>query len=323
VTPLDGQYLVDRWAAFRAQPSKFSAQQNAGGVTPPPGYTNYLGMTSLSAYASVAADYFGINQAIEGFNVADLAWGTASAKPITMSFWARSSLAGLHGGAIRNNGGTRNYVFSYTIASANTWEFQTVTIPGDTAGTWLANNGIGLQAWFDLGSGSDLTGAAGSWGATGFVRPTGSVSVVGTNGATSLVTGVQIEAGSVATPFEIRDYGRELMMSQRYLPSLSSISTTDYFDEGYTSSTTNVFALFEFLVAPRVPPTGLTVSAASHFTVIMSSGTTVVPTSLAFGAASFKTARYSLAGTGFTANLPCQIYFNNASGRILFTGCEL
>jgi hypothetical protein len=226
ITPLDGQYSLDRWACFRAQASKYSVQQNAGAVTPPAGFTNYLGITSLSAYASLAGDYFGFNQAIEGFNVADLAWGTASAKPVTMSFWARSSLTGLHGGAIRNNGGTRNYVFSHTIANANTWEFKTITIPGDTAGTWLTNNSIGAQVWFDLGSGSNSTGAAGSWGATGFVRPTGSVSVVGTNGATFQVTGVHFEAGSVATPFEMRPYGTELALCQRYYEIIDVLYST-------------------------------------------------------------------------------------------------
>ena len=250
VTPTDGQYTLDRWGCYRSQASKYSVQQNAGAVTPPAGFTNYLGATSLSAYSSLAADYFGFNQAIEGFNVADLAWGTASAKPVTLSFWARSSLTGLHGGTIRNNGGTRNYVFSHTIASANTWEFKTITIPGDTTGTWLTNNGIGAQVWFDLGSGSNSTGAADSWGATGFVRPTGSVSVVGTSGATFYITGVQLEAGSVATPFERRPYGTELALCQRYfyqqvnyMGQSAPYSSENTGAHGYGTGTTTVYRI--------------------------------------------------------------------------------
>jgi hypothetical protein len=226
VTPLDGQTTLDRWTAFRAQASKFSVQQNAGAVTPPTGFTNYAGVVSLSAYSSLSGDYFGFQQSIEGFNSADFQFGTAAAQTITVSFWVRSSLTGTFGGALRNSGNTRNFCFSYSVAAANTWEFKTITILGDTTGTWVTNNGLGIQVWFDLGSGSSLTGSPGSWGATQIIRPTGSVSLVGTNGATFYITGVQFEAGSVATPFERRDYGRELMMCQRYYAEVSATPTS-------------------------------------------------------------------------------------------------
>ena len=216
ITPLDAQYSVDRWGCYRSQASKYSVQQNAGAVTPPAGFTNYLGATSLSAYSSVSSDYFGIAQSVEGLNFADLAFGTANARAVTLSFWVRSSLTGTHGGSLRNSANNRTYCFSYSVAAANTWEFKTITVPGDTTGTWLATNGVGINVWFDLGSGSTATGAAGSWNASNVIRPTGSVSVVGTSGATWQVTGVQLEAGSVATPFERRPYGTELALCQRY-----------------------------------------------------------------------------------------------------------
>lgn len=216
ITPLDGQFSVDRWACFRSQASRYSVQQNAGSVTPPPGFTNYLGATSLSAYSSVASDYFGISQSIEGLNVADLAFGTANAQSVTLSFWVRSSLTGTLGGSLRNSAINRSYVFSYTVSAANAWEYKTITIPGDTAGTWFTNNGLGINVWFDLGSGSTATAAAGSWSASNAIRPTGSVSLVGTNGATFYVTGVQLEPGTVATPFERRMFGNELALCQRY-----------------------------------------------------------------------------------------------------------
>ena len=216
VTPTNGQFTVDRWNGYASQASKFSVQRNAGSVTPPAGFTNYLGVTSLSAYSVLAADYFSINQPIEGFNTADLAWGTASAATVTLSFWVRSSLTGTFGGSLQNGNQDYCYPFSYTVSSANTWEQKTVTILGPTSGTWLTANQGGIYLSFSLGVGSTNSGTAGSWTSGLRLSATGATSVVGTNGATFYITGVQLEAGSVATPFERRDYGRELIMCYRY-----------------------------------------------------------------------------------------------------------
>jgi hypothetical protein len=218
-------YSLDRWYINNnTGASRFSWQQNAGSVTPPTGFTNYLGVTSSGAYSVTATNVIGIRQPIEGFNVSDLGWGTANAKTVTLSFWVRSSLTGTFGGAILNSGATRSYPFSYTISSANTWTSISVTIAGDTTGTWLTNNGIGLDIYWNLGTGSTYSGTAGSWSGSSFYSATGATSVVGTSGATFYITGVQLEVGSVATPFERRDYGRELAMCQRYAYKLGSIS---------------------------------------------------------------------------------------------------
>jgi hypothetical protein len=216
VTPTTYQYTVDRWAADPTAASKFSVQQNAGSVTPPAGFRNYLGITSLSAYSASSSDYFALTQTIEGFNVADLNFGTANASTFTISFWVRSSLTGTFGGSLLNSGASRGYVFSYTINASNTWEYKTVTVAGDQSGTWATTNGNGIQLNFSLGAGSNWTGSAGAWGGSRLYAPTGSVSVVGTNGATFYITGVQLEAGSVATSFERRHYGQELALCQRY-----------------------------------------------------------------------------------------------------------
>jgi hypothetical protein len=215
VTPVDGQYTLDRWLTVVTQTSKLSIQQNAGSVTPPTGFTNYLGVTSLSAYSITASDFFTVRQYIEGFNTADLAYGTANAQTVTLSFWVRSSLTGTFGGVIFNSAANRTYVFSYTISAANTWEQKTITITGDTTGTWLTNNGTGLAVDFTLASGSNFTRSAGSWSTSGFAV-TGTTSVVGTNGATWYVTGTQLEIGTSATPFERRLYNQELANCQRY-----------------------------------------------------------------------------------------------------------
>ena len=208
-------YVIDRFYGYGTVASKFSIQQNAGAVTPPAGFTNYLGSTSLSAYSVSASDEFSLGQHVEGFNTADLAWGTANAQSIAISFWARSSLTGTFGGSIRNANNTRSYVFTYSISAANTWEYKTIVIPGDTSGTWVTNNGIGLRLNWSLGMGSSLSTTSGSWQAGSFVSATGAVSVVGTNGATLYITGVQLEA-ETATPFERRPIGTEIQLCQRY-----------------------------------------------------------------------------------------------------------
>jgi hypothetical protein len=216
VTPSSsGTYTLDRWVTYLSQASKFSVQQNTASVTPPVGYTKYLGATSSSAYTVLTGDYFVIAHPIEGQNVADLAWGTANAATVTLSFWVHSSLTGTFGGALSNTS-TRSYPFTYTISTANTWEYKTITIAGDTTGTWLTTNATGISVYFSLGAGATFSSTAGAWAAGNYVSATGATSVVGTNGATFYITGVQLEVGSTATSFDYRPYGTELALCQRY-----------------------------------------------------------------------------------------------------------
>jgi hypothetical protein len=218
------QYTVDRWQALAVPTTKYTVQQNAGAVTPPVGFTNYLGATSTSEYSVVSTDRCGIRQFIEGYNVADLGWGTANAQPVTISFWVRSSLTGTFGGSVGNDAGNRNYPFSYAINAANTWEQKSVTIAGDTTGTWDTTTATGINLIFGLGVGSTYSDTAGAWSSSLFYSSTGAVSVIGTNGATWYITGVQLEAGSTASPFAHENYGDTLQKCQRYfaniLPSL-------------------------------------------------------------------------------------------------------
>lgn len=219
-------YTLDRWNYYVTQGSKFTVQQNAGSVTPPIGFSNYLGVTSTSAYSVVSGDLFSLNQPIEGFNTADLAWGTANAKTVTLSFWVYSSLTGTFGGSILNNAYNRSYPFTYTVSSANTWTQISITIAGDTTGTWVgATNGVGLRINFSLGTGSTYSGTAGSWSGSQYWSATGATSVVGTSGATFYITGVQLEKGSTATSFDYRPYGTELMLCQRYYEQSYDIGT--------------------------------------------------------------------------------------------------
>jgi hypothetical protein len=217
VTPTSSGYTLDRWQAVLSQASKYSVQQNAGAVTPPAGYKNYLGVTSLSAYSVGAGDFFTLTQYVEGLNAFDLGFGLATASTVTLSFWVRSSLTGSFGGSLQNSAQNRCYPFTYTINSANTWEQKTVTIAGDTSGTWLTDTGRGIGVVFGLGVGSTYgSGTAGSWVGSQVFVPSGSTSVVGTSGATFYITGVQLEKGSTATSFDYRPYGTELQLCQRY-----------------------------------------------------------------------------------------------------------
>jgi hypothetical protein len=252
VTPVDGQYTLDRFVSGMTQSAKYSVQQVTDAPT---GFNFSLKVTSLSSFAVGAGDTFLISQHLEGFNTADFAFGTASAATVTLSFWVKSTLTGSFGGTLENSAQNRAYPFGYTINSASTWEYKTVTIAGDTTGTWVgATNGVGLRVRFGLGSGANFMATAGAWTGSDKVQPTGTVSVVGTNAATWQITGVQLEVGTVATSFDYRDYGRELMMCQRYYYRL--IPTTDGpFVDGYNTATANVFQTLYFPVQMRATPT--------------------------------------------------------------------
>ena len=217
-------YPVDRWPVYGSVANKLTAQRSS---TAPTGFSNSVLITSSAATSFGSTDEYSIWQKIEGFNVADFGWGTASAATVTLSFWVRSSLTGTFGGGATNGAYNRSYVFSYTISAANTWEYKTVTIPGDTTGTWITNNGNGLYLAFDLGSGTSLRAAAGSWGAGYYIAPTGATSVLATNAATFYITGVQLEKGSTATSFDYRPYGTELALCQRYYFQFSASGLSD------------------------------------------------------------------------------------------------
>jgi len=263
-----GLFLADRFQVSNSggETAAFNLQRDSDA---PAGFTNSIRLTVTTAQASMAANQrVEIRQRIEGFNVADFNFGAASAATVTLSFWVRTSIAGTHGGSIFNGAANRSYPFAYTVNAANTWEFKTITLAGDTTGTWAKDNSSGLVVNWCMGAGADRLGTAGAWNSNQNFGVTGQVQVIATSGATFQLTGVQLEAGSVATPFERRPFGTELALCQRYYYKLQATSLNAFFGVGFCDSTTGAFGITHFPVPMRAAPSALEQSGtASHYQV--------------------------------------------------------
>jgi hypothetical protein len=258
----DGSYVVDRFVAVNSTDGTFSGQQVSDA---PSGFINSLKWTTTAADTSLsAAQYASVRHYIEGLNVIDLNWGATAASAgktaatVTLSFWVKSSLTGTFSGALANSAYDRSYPFNYTINSASTWEQKTITIAGDTSGTWLTTNGIGIRLYMSLGAGSNFTGTASVWNAAGYTASTtGTTSVIGTLNATWQITGVQLEKGSTATSFDYRPYGTELALCQRYYWKLKQNNTSNEFTFGIgaVGSSKDTFFIVNNPVQMRSAPT--------------------------------------------------------------------
>jgi len=268
----------DRWAYQTTVASKFTVAQS---TTAPTGFINSLLVTSSSAYSPSTGDVLNICQAIEGLNITDLAWGTANAKTITISFWVNCSLTGTFGGSLLNSSANYAYPFTYTISSANTWEQKTITITGPTSGTWLTTNGVGIFIWFNMGIGTTLAGTAGSWSANNYQGATGATNVVGTNGATFYITGVQLEKGSTATSFDYRPYGTELLLCQRYCENIIASGTNPPLWSIQAGSSTNARGGYFYKVQKRASPSFTNLIGTSYISQFASGNFTPSAVNLA------------------------------------------
>lgn len=323
VTPADAAYTLDRWRFSTSQASKFTVQQS---TTAPAGFRNSMLITVASAVSPSAGDAFGIFQPIEGFNFADMAFGSASAQTISISFWARSSLTGTFSGMLFNSAANRVYCFTYTINSANTFEYKTVTVTGDTTGTWLTDNGSGLSLYFDLGSGSNAAGTANVWSSSVVRRTSGSVQLVATAGATLYITGVQLEKGSTATSFDFRSYGQELALCQRYYWNMVSTGAP-YMPFGGVGAALNTGSAAIPFSSPVPMRTAPSVSASTGSALILSNdgiGTVAVPTTgvsmLYVGHPSNYQVGVTTAAGALTANRPYSLFaYNNTTMSVTFS----
>jgi hypothetical protein len=278
-------YPVDRFFVGNSTDGAFSAQQDSSAPT---GFINSTKITVTTADASVTTTQaLQFRHIIEGTNVADLAWGTANAKTVTLSFWVRSSLTGTFGGVFNNSAFNRSYPFTYTISVADTWEYKTITVSGDTSGTWLTTNGTGLNIRFGLGVGPDRSGTAGAWAGASYISATGATSVIGTLNATWYITGVQLEVGTVATPFERRPYGTELALCQRYYQKVFPQASNVQLGAGFNTLTTSSRHVLNFIVEMRIAPTALETSGtAGDYVVNTKDGNIACSAVPSFGSAS-------------------------------------
>jgi hypothetical protein len=320
VNAADGQYFTDRFVCADSVDNKFTGQQSS---TAPAGFSNSLLLTSSSAYSVSSTDYFLLNQNIEGFNVADLGWGTASAKTVTLSFWVQSSLTGTFGGVLNNSANDRSYAYTYTISAANTWEYKSVTIAGDTTGTWVTNNGLGLRVRWSLGAGSTRSTSAGSWQAGLYLSATGATSVVATNGATFYITGVQLEVGSTATSFDYRPYGTELNLCQRYFVKYCGNANYEYvpYATCIAVNSTQAYGNLSFPQQMRSLPS---ISGSNLRFTNESAGyaiTSIIGSGAVYGS-QWQTEIY-VVSTGLSTSLPLFIQANNSTSAYVYLSAEL
>jgi hypothetical protein len=270
-TPTSGNYGLDRYRYFVSQASKITAQQSS---TVPTGFSTSFLQTVASAVTPGSSDYFVFQQNIEGYNIADMQFGTASAATFTVSFWVRSSVTGTYSVYLANASVNRTYLANYTVIAANTWEQKTITITGDTTGTWGNTNGGGIMIGWDLGSGSTYNGTANAWQAGQYYRTSSSVNWISTAGATFYITGVQLEKGSTATSFDYRPYGTELQLCQRYFAKLTPYSANPYttWGAGFLWATTSCNLYIKYPTTMRASPTlgysgNIWVASASNYTI--------------------------------------------------------
>jgi hypothetical protein len=308
-------YAVDRFFVASQTDGVTTSQQVSDAPT---GFTKSLKVTVTTADASLsAAQRLVVNHGLEGLNMADLNWGSGTAKTVTLSFWVKSSVTGTYSVGFRTGTAGTSYITSYVINSANTWEQKTITIPGATIGTWVTdNNTWGYLIW-NLGIGSDFNSSTlNSWvSVTNGQGSTSHTSLMSTLNATWQISGIQLEVGNQATPFDYRDYANELRMCQRYYVDLANnggSTQNSYRCVGFASTytTTQGSYVIQVPVPMRVLPS-LTQAGTMY---LQNLGTTSV--------SSFA-GPYSMAGTiiegdftmvgAVTANITAVLRWNNSS----------
>lgn len=317
----DGIYGVDRFVCSKGGSTNNLTMQQS--TTAPTGFKNSLLLTAGTGVAVGSTNYAAMGQIIEGLNIADFNLGTSSSVPFTLSFWVRSSLTGTFGVSFRNSAAQATYCATYTISSANTFEFKTVTIPAGAinSGTWLTTNGAGVGVFWDLGVGSTYSGTANQLNTgANYFGVTGTTKLTETTGATFYITGVQLEAGTTATPFENRLYGTELALCQRYYAKLTSLGQYAAFASGYVSSASSADLFLKYPVQMRA-------AATVNYSTVRINTATVTPavTSLGGGYSGSDSAfqTFAASGGGMTTGQGCLIVSNNSTSGYIDLSAEL
>ena len=314
VTSTAAFYSVDRYRlSGQNSDGVFSAQQ----VTDAPaGFVNSLKITVTTADSSLtSAQTYSVRQRIEGYNIADLAWGTASASPVTLSFWVKSSVTGTFGGSLNSSASARSYPYTYTISAANTWEYKTVTIAGSTSGTWSTDNTAGITLWFGLGIGTDASGTAGTWADVSYISATGATNLMATGSATWQVTGVQLEKGSTATSFDYRPYGTELALCQRYYQIIAT-GNVKMIGVGFYGTSTYVGATLPLVVTMRTSPTVASSTGTDYYSFYRQSVDDRLNSLTLNIASPYVLSIYNNTDASGTSGVAGELYTNNAAAYL-------
>ena len=301
-------------------------QEQSTDVPSGQGFINSLKTTVNTVDSSIAAgDYYGLEFPLEGQNVNSVSgFGTSGAKNLTLSFWVKSSVTGNYSVSFQNGSFNTSYVSKYTISSADTWEKKTISIDAKTDGTWVTTNAKGVRLWFSLGTGSTFsTSNEQTWESANYVHITGTTQWVSNASATFFITGVQLEIGDTATPFEHEGYGTTLAKCQRYLPALNHQGNGMY-ATGKAFSSTGARIFYQFKVPPRTNPTGISISAAGDFKITNANDALNTVTAMTFQTGTNVGCRMAVnVASGLTAGHATELYIQSSSAQILFTGVEL
>jgi hypothetical protein len=256
-------YTLDRWFSTDNTGASVTVSQDSDA---PNGFTNSAKITVNTPDTSLATNSACLlRQNIEGVNFSQCSFGSGSAKDITISFWVKSSITGQYSVAINNSSYDRSYVTGYTVSSANTWEYKSVKIAGDTSGTWLTSFSIGAAIHFPVAVEAGKVTSGDAWTSGFNYGVTGQVNFVGTSGATFQITGVCLNVGDSAIDFPHESYGETLAKCERYF---QLDFRTGYYLEGNNSGKYVGFNFPEMRAAPTATRTADSISSREVGTTI-------------------------------------------------------
>ena len=318
-------FVYDRWGAYY---NAINVVEYLASTDTPNG-TLFAG--SIKCAVSGASGGFSdfseayIQQKIEGHNCRPLSWGSSEAKSAVLSFWVKSNVTGTYSVSFLNNAEDRVYVATYTIDSSNMWEQKFITVPGDTGGSWAYTNTVGVNVRFNLDSTPGQSGSANVWRATAGAPSTAQTSLMETDGAQFLLTGVQLEQNYQVTPFEHRPIGVELALCQRYYYRASIDATNRAFCLGWADSATVFVGTVPFPQRMRTRPTALETTGTASNYMAVGPAATMTATSVVFDGTTsdFQGTIVLSGGGGLTTGRGGQIRSNTSSTSYFAWSAEL
>ena len=316
-------YIIDRFVVGSFNGNTITFTQDSD-VPSGQGFTKSMKATNTTGTAASVFEF--ICQRMEGLDTAQLNFGTSSAKQITLSFFVKSSVTGTYNVALRNNANDRGYVADYTISSANTWEKKVITIPGDTTGTWLTTNGIGIRTWFILGAGASSQTSPNAWGTSGDSGSSNLTNAFTTTGsATFFLTGVQMEVGNFdansIAPFQHESFGDNLLRCQRYFQIQASGASGSGYANGSFRTNANAQITHHFKTDMRTSPTCTQIAGSNMIAHDTADGNNITVTSIdsvLFNSVGGVIIAYNLSGTSASAGDGCWLYNTGSTPGVTF-----